>query len=186
MKRLVVFLMCLVGMLSLGCSSGYECDELGEAQDALACAYPIGSIGATSSPTGPKVTQFLVTGPKTVTAKYSAGPWVSTKTLEWDPASATTMSGGWTGAMITKVSIQSVPGELRLRLNGSLPDEAVIVFGNNGVGSPFGNGFEMNQGVTKIEMVNSVSGELRTMRFTGWHNGAQSVVDRQIPGTGGC
>jgi hypothetical protein len=188
MQSFSVFLMTLIlALAAFACSADVETETAGEVQDELACAYPTGSIG---SATSGRVTQFLVSSPKQVTAKSSSGGWTTTKTFNWDPSSATTMTGGWAGTMIKKVTLEpcSYPGPVCMTMNKGLPDEASINFAAGGSGSPapITSTFEMNEGVTKIEVVDSDSGLYRRFKFTGYHNGQQIVVLRTFPGSGGC
>jgi hypothetical protein len=186
MKFCSVLWMCLVAMLALGCSAGVEDENLGESQEALACSYPTGSVGNVTG-TG-TITQFTVTGAKTMSATYTAASgWGSSGSFVWDPSSSTSMSGGWSGTLLTKVSFYACGGgSLCMVLNPGLADEASVVFAAGGTGAPVGSLIEMDGGVKKIEVVTTASGNYRALRFSGLHGGAQVARDRTIPSSGGC
>ncbi len=190
MKKLALLLLCL--FCALGCSADNADENTGDVTQELACTYPIGAVGRAVVPSLGKITTFgaypeSVKKMLVVYTKVEGGGTLS-GTIDWDPASATSISGSWTGTLLTKIVFDAIcgTGAPCMTLNYGLPDQSQILFGNGGTGAPVGSVINMNGGVTRIEATNNATGNYRALKFTGIHNGALVSFTRTIPGTGGC
>ncbi len=193
MKKLHGLMAMLMALLAFGCSAESPAEEAyGDVTQELACTYPIGGVGRAIVPSLGKITTFgvdagSVKNMRVIYTPVEGGSPLS-GTINWDPASTTSISGSWTGTSLTKIVFDAIcgTGVPCMTLNYGLPDQSQILFGNGGTGAPVGSVINMNGGVTRIEATNNATGNYRALKFTGIHNGALVSFTRTIPGTGGC